>query len=144
MVKLEFPYIIIYSKSICNIWSKVIRTRSGSPVMGFAAFPNIIVMRNADHPMTKYWINHEKIHHRQQWESLYQCSIIGYLEYYYARFILKKGKLEAYFYKAMEQEAFDNQHDLEYLNNRKIWAIMKYYKHKPVIGRDSKYQILRK
>jgi hypothetical protein len=65
----------------------------------------------------KFTINHEKIHWKQQIEML----IIFFYLWYLLEFILKflfKG-LKAYRLINFEKEAYTNDKDLNYLNNRK-------------------------
>jgi len=83
--------------------------------------------------MNKKFINHEKIHHRQYFESLYLAYFIGKIEYWYARIILKYSHLNAYLYECTEQEAYINQHDMKYLERRRSWSFLKYIPHKSQI-----------
>lgn len=139
-MNLDFPYVIVYSEFLCESWTKLLSSRR--PVMGMAVAFNLIIMRDENHPMTPQWIVHEKIHHRQNWETLGLCQVIGFFEYWYARIVLKKSSVDSYFFKAQEQEAFHNQHNADYLKQRKFGAMWKYYWWKPVIGRDENYQVI--
>ena len=70
--------------------------------------------------------NHEMIHFKQQLEML----VIPFFLWYGVEFILKvfsnKGFTKAYKSLSFEREAFGNEDDLEYLNNRKPYTWLKY------------------
>jgi hypothetical protein len=134
-IKFEFPHIIIYSARWCDLTGWF----SGAKPMGFAIPPNIIVFRGPTHPMMPQWLVHEKIHVYQFLESFGLSHLISTCEYYYARFVLKMTPNEAYFYRCEEQEAWANQHNPEYLKQRKFWAFAKYIRYKPIVGRDASY-----
>ncbi len=78
------------------------------------------------------WIvNHERIHIRQTFELLFVGAIfLDIIERIYARVFLKMSAYEAYHYSALEQEAYLNHNNLEYLKNRKIFSLFKYIKNK--------------
>lgn len=95
---------------------------------------NIIILKYKKHTMNNQWINHERIHLRQYWESLGICFIISKFEYLYARIILKYSHINAYLYECQEQEAYINQKDQDYLNNRKFWSFVKFIKDKKKIS----------
>ncbi len=71
-------------------------------------------------------INHEKIHLKQQLEML----IIPFYVFYFLEFLIRliqyKNWNKAYRNISFEREAYTNEMNLEYLNNRKIWAFFKY------------------
>jgi hypothetical protein len=76
-------------------------------------------------------INHELIHFRQEVELLLVGSFLLYFfEYLYGKLIKKLSATEAYFNLAMEQEAYLNQNNLNYLNERKPFAVFHYLFHK--------------
>lgn len=71
-------------------------------------------------------INHERIHTKQMLELL----IIGYylwyiIEYIIVRFCHKKQN-DAYHDISFEEEAYNNDNNLHYLDNRKHFAWWKY------------------
>lgn len=70
-------------------------------------------------------MNHERIHIRQQLETLIIPFYIWYgLEflYHYARL---KNKDKAYRQISFEREAFKHESDLNYLKKRTFWGFMK-------------------
>ena len=80
---------------------------------------------------TAWVINHELIHFRQQLETfLIGLPILSFIERQYARWILKKPKMERYLYAASEQEAYRNQQDADYLSKRKFGTVFWYIIHK--------------
>lgn len=129
------PYIVIYSPWLCDLVGKL----QGNKPMAFAVPPNILIFRDDKHPLTSQWLTHEKVHILQFWESLGLSHLISTVEYYYARIWLKLKPDEAYFYQAIEQEAWANQHNPDYLKQRNFWSFWKYLSHKPVKGRTADY-----
>jgi hypothetical protein len=83
---------------------------------GIAIFPFIFVPKNAF--VTERLLNHERIHLRQQLEMLILPFYIIYLYEYYT-----KGYMNVSF----EKEAYANEHNMEYLKKRKLFAFTKYY-----------------
>lgn len=98
----------------------------GFSVGAVALFPFIIVRDNKILD-NKFYINHESIHLRQYTETLiFGLLFIAFFEYLYAFLILKKSRIGAYYYMSHEQEAHQNDHNLEYLNTRPLFAYFKY------------------
>ena len=126
-VKIEKGYISVISPKLtyfCGLWS-------GSPKLAraVALFP-FIIFRSEDEKVP-WIINHERIHFRQQLETLFiGFYILSFLENLYALLILRKNLKEAYKWHSSEQEAYRNQQNFEYLNNRPLWVQFKYIKHK--------------
>jgi beta-lactamase regulating signal transducer with metallopeptidase domain len=71
-------------------------------------------------------INHEKIHLKQQLELF----IIFFYVFYFLEWCIKlfkyKNKHLAYKNLSFEREAYQNEHNLNYLQNRKSWTFLKY------------------
>jgi uncharacterized protein HemY len=78
-----------------------------------AIFPFIFVRKKYKEKISKYTINHEKIHFRQQIEHL----IILFFVLYLIEWIFK-----SYRNISFEKEAYINDRNLDYLKNRKIFA----------------------
>ncbi len=71
-------------------------------------------------------LNHEKIHLRQQIEMIWFAFFIVYfVEFLIKLIIYKKPKL-AYFNLSFEREAYQNEHNLNYLHHRKFWNVLNY------------------
>jgi hypothetical protein len=114
---------IIVSYSLCNIIGQVIL---GQKAGALAIFPFIVVRDNVI-LKNKEYIRHESIHLRQYIETLFVgVLIIGLLQYVYARYILKKSKIDSYYFMSHEQEAHQNDEDENYLKNRKPFSFYKY------------------
>ena len=128
-IKLEHGYISVVSRRI-TYWSGL---TSGTPeLVRAAAFFPFIFFRSEEEKMP-WVINHERIHFRQQLETLF----VGFLlleigEILYVRFVLRKNTKDAYLWYSWEQEAYRNQQDQEYLKHRKIWSLFKYMKDKKI------------
>lgn len=106
------------------------RISTGSPHAKAAAFFPLIFIR--DEQFAPAWlINHERIHFKQQVETLFVGTfLITLIEGLYARIILKKSKEDRYTYSAAEQEAYLNMHNLEYLKIRRWGSLFYYIGHK--------------
>lgn len=80
--------------------------------------------------LSKYTINHEAIHTAQMKEMWYIPFYLWYgLEYLFVRFFHKKQN-DAYHDVSFEEEAYNNQHDLDYLQDREDFAWCKFVKPK--------------
>lgn len=137
--------ILIISDNLATLLAKIIGLddrRKGNKPMGFAIFPCFIILRNLTHPMTKQWINHESIHIRQFIESMGMFWFYSKLEYLYFRIFKNYSHLEAYRYEATEQEAYLNQHNLNYLSQRPIFNTIKYMRNKTDFYTDSSYKVI--
>ncbi|SDM64920.1 hypothetical protein [Kriegella aquimaris] len=71
-------------------------------------------------------INHEKIHLRQQRELL----IVPFYVFYIIEWILKSifymDRYKGYQNVSFEREAYDNEKNLDYLNERNMFSFIKY------------------
>lgn len=71
-------------------------------------------------------INHEGIHTEQMQEMLYLGFYFWYLIEFIVKFLLCFNWHRAYWSLAYEQEAYYNDQNLAYLNERKHYAWFKY------------------
>ncbi|MBX7224528.1 MAG: hypothetical protein K1X55_00725 [Chitinophagales bacterium] len=71
-------------------------------------------------------VNHEKIHLRQQIETGVILFYIWYLVEFTIRLILLRNWEMAYKRISFENEAYENDEDLQYLNKRKHWAFLHF------------------
>jgi hypothetical protein len=82
-----------------------------------------VFIRDEGDPVT---INHEKIHLRQQIEML----LLGFYVLYSVFWLLGKIKgftnSKAYYTIPFEKEAYENQHNFDYIENRKIYSWLRY------------------
>ena len=94
---------------------------------GMTVFPFVFV-RNTKDKGHLIFINHEKIHLRQQLELLILPFFIWYgLEYFFRLFQYKNTQL-AYRNISFEREAYANETNLNYLKNRKLFKFVRYLK----------------
>ena len=75
----------------------------------------------------KIFLNHEKIHFRQQLEMLILPYYFIYFTELVANLFIYKNLEEAQINICFEREAFDMQQDLYYLKNRKIWEFLDWW-----------------
>lgn len=113
---------IIVSYTACTVFKKLF----GFTIGAVALFPFILV-RDNEILNSKEYINHESIHLKQYLETLIVgLLIIGAFQYLYALIILRKSRIQAYYYMSHEQEAHQNDQNLSYLKQRKLFSYYKY------------------
>ena len=92
---------------------------------GCTLWPFILIKSN-NQKNDLIFINHERIHLRQQLELLVLPFYIWYgLEYLYYR-IRGNSKDAAYKSICFEKEAYINENDLYYLKQRSFWTFLKW------------------
>ncbi|WP_298303554.1 hypothetical protein [Flavobacterium sp.] len=94
---------------------------------GLTFYPFVFLADRND-KLNKVFINHEKIHIRQQIELLILPFYLWYFTEYLLRLIQYKDRKEAYFNISFEREAYKNEKDLNYLKQRSFWRFLKYVK----------------
>ena len=92
---------------------------------GLAAFPFVFVKHRVD-KKNLVFINHEKIHLRQQLELLVLPFFIWYLLEYLVRLFQYKNADLAYRNISFEREAYANELNLDYLKSRSFYRFFKY------------------
>lgn len=124
-------YILVISERLLNFYGFL--GGVGNKAKGSAFFPFIFL--RSDEFFTPWLVNHEKIHFRQQLETLFIGSLVlSILERFYARFILNKTKFDSYLWGSGEQEAYLNQNNIGYLKSRAVWTQFRYLKNKKNIS----------
>ena len=124
---------IIQSETLVKIAGLLSGGIYGAKNAKAAAFFPFIFLRNEDYA-TPIFINHERIHFQQQLETLFIGSwLLQLFEDVYSRLFLKMKYPEYYLYRAIEQEAYRNQHNLFYLQTRPRFTIFSYIKNKRVL-----------
>ncbi len=93
---------------------------------GLTLYPFVIISNEKDRSDSTF-LNHEKIHIRQQVEMLVFPFYVWYIIEYLFRLIQYKDRRKAYFNISFEREAYANEKDLNYLTNRPFWLFIKYY-----------------
>jgi hypothetical protein len=92
---------------------------------GITIFP-FMLLKSKHLKMNKVLMNHEKIHLKQQLEMLIIPFYLWYSFEFLIRLIQYKNWNIAYRNISFEREAYVNEVNLEYLNNRPLWAFLKY------------------
>lgn len=93
---------------------------------GISLWP-FIVMRNKSAAQDKVFINHERIHLKQQQELLVLPFYLFYVTEFFIRYILYRNPYTAYSNISFEREAYKNERDPEYCKNRRFWGFIQYY-----------------
>lgn len=94
---------------------------------GMAVFPFILVRYYKDQ-VNVVFLNHEKIHLRQQIEMLILPFFVWYIVEFFIRFIQYKNTDLAYRNISFEREAYTNETNLTYLKKRSFFQFLKYIK----------------
>jgi len=92
---------------------------------GFAVFPFVFVKYRLDKE-SGVFINHERIHLRQQLELLMLPFFVWYLVEFLVRLVQYKNADLAYRNISFEREAYANEKDLNYLKRRSFYEFVKY------------------
>ena len=71
---------------------------------------------------------HETIHFQQCLELLFVGAMMVYAYDWLKGCWKHKNRKEAYYRTRAEQEAYDNEYDKDYLQNRKRWEWLRKYK----------------
>jgi hypothetical protein len=95
-------------------------------VGGMALFP-FILLKDAAYKHDAVFINHERIHLRQQLEMLILPFYILYLLNYLTNLLRYKNHNKAYLNIVFEREAYHNEHNLNYLKTRKFCTFLRYF-----------------
>lgn len=85
-----------------------------------------IIGRKEYGPLSEYELNHEKIHSRQIVELLCIFFYLFYLLEWLVRLLQYRHPLEAYYNISFEREAYSNDKDIKYLDDRKWYAFFSY------------------
>ena len=99
------------------------------PFEGFLAmtiYPFIFVKKKYRYMFNDKDIRHETIHSKQQIELLIIIFFIWYLLEYIFRIFQYWNLNKAYRNICFEREAFANENNKEYLDNRKLFSFIKY------------------
>lgn len=92
---------------------------------GLTIFP-FIFLRNKKSINDALFLNHEKIHLKQQIELLWIFFFVWYFIEYAVRIFQYKNHEFAYKNISFEKEAYKNEQDLNYLESRKYFSFLKY------------------
>lgn len=92
---------------------------------GLTFYP-FVFLADKDDKLNEVFINHEKIHIRQQLELLIVPFYLWYFTEYLFRLLQFRNRKKAYYAISFEREAYANEKDLEYLNSRPFLGFMRY------------------
>ena len=92
---------------------------------GLAFFPFVFLKYRLD-KQNPFFLNHERIHLRQQLELLILPFYIWYFLEFFLRWIQYKNFDLGYRNISFEREAYKNEKDLNYLKNRSFWNFLKW------------------
>ena len=77
-------------------------------------------------PLDEIFVNHERIHLRQQLELL----IIPFYIWYYFEYLISRfkgyNKVESYYRISFEREAYAQERNLNYLQGRKMFSFIEF------------------
>jgi hypothetical protein len=90
-----------------------------------AVYPFVLV-RDSRLKLHQHLLNHERIHLRQQAELLILPFYLWYFVEYMIRLILYRNHQMAYRNISFEREAYSNETNPNYLDNRRFWSFLKY------------------
>ena len=92
---------------------------------GLTFYPFVFLANKKD-KNNEVFLNHEKIHIRQQLELLVFPFYIWYGLEYLVRLVQYRDRQKAYFNISFEREAYKNEKDLYYLKQRSFWKFINY------------------
>ncbi len=96
-------------------------------VAAMAIYPFILIQK-VSYKNEAVLVNHEKIHHRQQLELLVVPFYLFYLLHYLYNLLKYRKHQLAYLNIVFEKEAYAQQQNLTYLNTRRIFSWIKYFR----------------
>ncbi|SDS14298.1 hypothetical protein [Gramella sp. MAR_2010_147] len=92
---------------------------------GISLWP-FVILQDKRLKKDEFFLNHEKIHLRQQLELLVLFFYVWYAIEFFVRYIDCRDGMLAYRNISFEREAYRREHDLSYLKNRPLWAFRKF------------------
>jgi len=107
---------------VSKCWTKVFSM--GKP-QAITIFPFIFLKHSSDRD-NRILINHERIHVLQALELLIIPFYFLYLLEFSLRMLQYRNFTRAYLNISFEREAYDNEHNLNYLKSRKLFSFWKY------------------
>lgn len=92
---------------------------------GITFYPFVFLADKND-KLNLCFVNHERIHIRQQLEMLIIPFFIWYGLEFLVRWMQFKNRRAAYLNISFEREAYQNEKDLDYLKRRPFWTFLKF------------------
>ena len=93
--------------------------------IGLTIFP-FIFLKTKELKLNTVLITHEKIHLKQQLELLWLPFFIWYGIEFIIKYFMYKNWYLAYINISFEKEAYQNELNTSYLENRKLFSFLKY------------------
>lgn len=97
----------------------------GKQFKGVSIWP-FVILKTKELKDDQYFMNHEKIHLRQQIELFVLPFYIWYLVEYLFRLIQYRDAFLAYKNISFEREAYTQEMKEDYLSERKFWAFLQF------------------
>lgn len=94
--------------------------------VGITLWP-FIVMKHEVLKEDKVFLNHERIHLRQQLELLILPFFVIYGMEYLVRLVQYRNAYLAYRNISFEREAYQNESNLAYLKTKKFWSFFRFW-----------------
>lgn len=107
---------------VSKFWTKFF---SMGKAQAITIFPFIFLKHSSDRD-NRILINHERIHILQAIELLIIPFYVLYLLEFSLRLIQYRNFTRAYLNISFEREAYENEHNLNYLKSRKLFSFWKY------------------
>ena len=92
---------------------------------GLAVYP-FIFLKKTSLKSDIFLINHEEIHLKQQRETFILLFFFFYIMEWVIKLLIYQNTALAYKNISFEKEAYLNEGNINYLNNRKPWAFLNY------------------
>jgi hypothetical protein len=92
---------------------------------GITFYPFVFLVDKND-KLNPRFVNHERIHIRQQIEMLVFPFFIWYGLEFLVRLVQYKNRRTAYYNISFEREAYQNEKDPDYLKQRSFWRFLKF------------------
>jgi len=92
---------------------------------GLTFYPFVFIQEKND-SLNTVFINHERIHLRQQLELFILPFYVWYGLEFVFRLVQFKDRKKAYYTISFEREAYANEKDLNYLKQRSFWKFLSY------------------
>ncbi|TBW30212.1 hypothetical protein [Gramella sp. KN1008] len=92
---------------------------------GLSVWP-FVILESRQLKKDKFFLNHERIHLRQQLELLVIFFYVWYAIEFFVRYLDCRDGMLAYRNISFEKEAYRRENDLNYLKYRAVWAFRKY------------------
>ena len=104
---------------------KIVRNRI-LPPRGFNAIMLFGIVFTREEKLSKRTLQHEAIHIRQMWEMLVIPFYLWYVLEWLIRLVQYRDRMQAYRNISFEREAFANDRNENYLNERRFFSFLKY------------------